>query len=92
MDPEHDVNRNLDHLSRFSLFFPLPYRVAIVLVAGMLSIYPPRKTSSIATSTNSALGVWGWGLNLHYLSAVKIVCMPPIRMGKKELYKTMVPD
>ncbi|EEQ91882.2 protein-ER retention protein [Blastomyces dermatitidis ER-3] len=50
MDPDHDVNRNLDQLSRFSLFFPLPYRVAIVLVAG----------------------VWGWGLNLHYLSAVKI--------------------
>ncbi|KGY14478.1 hypothetical protein PABG_12664 [Paracoccidioides brasiliensis Pb03] len=37
-------------LTRFNLFFPLPYRVAIVLVAA----------------------VWGWGLNLHYLSAVKI--------------------
>ncbi|KAK2751915.1 protein-ER retention protein [Onygenales sp. PD_40] len=50
MDPDHDAHRKLDQLDTFGLFFPLPYRVAIILVAG----------------------VWGWGFNLHYLSAVKI--------------------
>ncbi|KAK2871883.1 hypothetical protein FQN49_002737 [Arthroderma sp. PD_2] len=37
-------------LDGFSLVLPLPYRVAVILVAG----------------------VWGWGLNVHYLTAVKI--------------------
>ncbi|PGH11492.1 hypothetical protein AJ79_04867 [Helicocarpus griseus UAMH5409] len=50
MDPDHGAHRKLDLPDGFSLYFPLPYRVALILVAG----------------------VWGWGLNLHYLSAVKI--------------------
>ncbi|EFR01861.1 ERD1 [Nannizzia gypsea CBS 118893] len=37
-------------LDGFSLVLPLPYRVAVILVAG----------------------VWGWGLNVQYLTAVKI--------------------
>lgn len=81
MDPDHDVNRNLDQLSRFSLFFPLPYRVAIVLVAGMLFSNRLQQPVEYLIHTNNSanpahLGVWGWGLNLHYLSAVKIVCIP----------------
>ncbi|PGH27857.1 hypothetical protein AJ80_00407 [Polytolypa hystricis UAMH7299] len=46
MDPDN-AHPQLDG---FSLVLPLPYRVAVILVAG----------------------VWGWGLNLHYLSLVKI--------------------
>ncbi|WEW60062.1 protein-ER retention protein [Emydomyces testavorans] len=47
MDPDHHASVNLEG---FNLILPLPYRVAVILVAG----------------------VWGWGLNLHYLSALKI--------------------
>ncbi|QVM13676.1 protein-ER retention protein [Coccidioides posadasii str. Silveira] len=46
MDPDHHAAKP----EGFNLVLPLPYRVAVILVAG----------------------VWGWGLNLHYLSAVKI--------------------
>ncbi|KAL1957085.1 hypothetical protein VTO42DRAFT_6343 [Malbranchea cinnamomea] len=47
MDPDHHAPSELDG---FSLVLPLPYRIAVILVAG----------------------VWGWGLNLHYLTALKI--------------------
>ncbi|KAI1975929.1 protein-ER retention protein [Ophidiomyces ophidiicola] len=47
MDADHHGSANLEG---FNLLLPLPYRVAVILVAG----------------------VWGWGLNLHYLSLVKI--------------------
>ncbi|KAI9859636.1 MAG: protein-ER retention protein [Trichoglossum hirsutum] len=47
MDLDVGVEPELDP---FSLFLPLPYRVAFILV----------------------LGVWAWGLNLHYLHLIKI--------------------
>ncbi|KAI9754217.1 MAG: hypothetical protein M4579_004814 [Chaenotheca gracillima] len=47
MDGDPVVEPELDS---FSLFLPLPYRVAVILV----------------------LGVWAWGVNLHYLAFVKI--------------------
>ncbi|KAL2351801.1 EXS family-domain-containing protein [Cryomyces antarcticus] len=47
MDGDPAVEPELDS---FSLFLPLPYRVAFILV----------------------LGVWAWGLNLHYLHLIKI--------------------
>ncbi|KAJ9388761.1 hypothetical protein DTO063F5_2409 [Paecilomyces variotii] len=37
-------------LDGFSVLFPLPYRLALIVVAGF----------------------WGWGVNLHYLSKLKI--------------------
>ncbi|KAK2755496.1 protein-ER retention protein [Arachnomyces sp. PD_36] len=49
MEQEHGVETE-PRLDTFGLLLPLPYRVAVILVAGF----------------------WGWGLNLHYLSLVKI--------------------
>jgi len=49
MDVSHPPPAKSD-ISTFELIFPLPYRIAILLVAG----------------------VWGWGLNLHYLKLIKI--------------------
>ncbi|KAF2196322.1 EXS-domain-containing protein [Delitschia confertaspora ATCC 74209] len=47
MDGDPAIEPELDGFTRI---FPLPYRVAIIIV----------------------LGVWAWGLNLHYLSLIKI--------------------
>jgi hypothetical protein len=78
MDPDHHASRELDG---FSLVLPLPYRIAVILVAGVywsrMGIY--LLEDGIADAWTLAIGVWGWGLNLHYLSAVKIVCFMAVR-------------
>lgn len=51
MDGDPAVEPEVDS---FSLFLPLPYRVAFITV----------------------LGIWAWGLNLHYLHLVRIVRSP----------------
>lgn len=68
MDGDPAVEPELD---AFSLLLPLPYRIAVILVLGMR--YPlPTSQCSVA---NTLLGVWAWGVNLHYLSILKIVSM-----------------
>jgi hypothetical protein len=49
MDGDPSVEPALDS---FSLYLPLPYRVALIIV----------------------FGVWAWGVNLHYLHLLEIVC------------------
>lgn len=65
-------------LDTFGLFLPLPYRVAVILIAGSLPVFhdPSRASllSGFSVANRITLGFWGWGLNLHYLSLVKIVC------------------
>ncbi|MCJ1366669.1 protein-ER retention protein [Acarospora aff. strigata] len=56
MDGDPAVEPELD---RFSLYLPLPYRVAFIIV----------------------LGIWAWGLNLHYLSLLKIVRLRSVQKG-----------
>lgn len=40
--------------------------------------------------SNSLIGVWAWGLNLHYLSFIKIVAPKPVKMSE-ELILMRVP-
>ncbi|KAI5303526.1 hypothetical protein KEM56_007462 [Ascosphaera pollenicola] len=47
---DHEKSVSAADLGSLGLYFPLPYRIATILLAG----------------------VWGWGFNLHYLTAVKI--------------------
>lgn len=58
-------------LDGFSLVLPLPYRVAVILVAGKSSGIAER--IPIYKRLTIFIGVWGWGLNVQYLTAVKIV-------------------
>lgn len=69
MDGDSAVEPALD---TFGLILPLPYRVALILVAGgLLTALLLRLHFS-----NEPPGVWAWGLNLHYLSILRIVCLP----------------
>ena len=56
-------------LDSFSLTFPLPYRVAFIVILGMPSLRNPR-AHAIADIILAA--VWGWGLNLHFLHVRRI--------------------
>ncbi len=68
MDGDPAVETPLDS---FSLAFPLPYRVAFIIVLGawcsFFLVYLPAYTN---VRDNAA--VWGWGINLHYLYLLKI--------------------
>jgi hypothetical protein len=66
MDGDPGVEPELD---AFSLILPLPYRVAIILVAGEPSCADAVALKKLLTSA----GVWAWGLNLQYLDFVRIV-------------------
>ena len=57
-------------LDTVSLILPLPYRVAVIFVLGM---YRCNCFYMDTLADDAALGVWAWGLNLHYLSILKIV-------------------
>lgn len=68
MDGDPAVEPELDS---FSLLLPLPYRVALIIVLG---------NSRISCRSNSLfltvfIGVWAWGVNLHYLHLLKIVSL-----------------
>lgn len=53
-------------LDGFSLVLPFPYRVAVILVAGMLLVvYLFRQLTGV--------GFWAWGFNLEYLLKSSIV-------------------
>ena len=64
MDGDPTVEPDLD---AFSLFLPLPYRVAIIILLGRSS--QPTELFSMLIS----LGIWAWAINLHSLSLAKIV-------------------
>ena len=66
MDGDPAVEPELD---TFSLLLPLPYRVAVIFVLG--TYYPFSIVQ--CNVTNMITGVWAWGVNLHYLSILKIV-------------------
>ena len=56
-------------LDTVSLLLPLPYRIAVIFVLGMRHYdfdHPCTLADGIA-------GVWAWGVNLHYLTILKIV-------------------
>lgn len=44
----------------FSNYFPLPYRVAIIINIGL---FPPRNPSA------DNIGIWAWATSLHFVSA-----------------------
>ena len=66
MDGDPAVEPELD---TFSLYLPLPYRVAFILVLGTFLCFAVDGSFV----TDGSAGVWAWGLNLHYLSLLKIV-------------------
>ena len=53
-------------LDTVSLLLPLPYRIAVIFVLGMRQCDLDHLRAGIA-------GVWAWGVNLHYLTILKIV-------------------
>jgi hypothetical protein len=67
MDGDPAVEPELDSFSRI---LPLPYRVAIILVAGKRD----RRVYPQALELKFHVGVWAWGSNLQYLHFVRIVC------------------
>lgn len=77
MDGDPAVEPELD---TFSLILPLPYRVAVILVLGMADLTLPL--SIFDQPSNSLVGVWAWGLNLHYLAFLKIVRLETRSMVK----------
>ena len=56
-------------LDTFSLILPLPYRIAVIFVLGASDVC----VYSGSLCTDTAIGVWAWGVNLHYLAIEKIV-------------------
>ena len=66
MDADPALEPELD---TFSLILPLPYRVAVIFVLGKSQFSPDLQRPL----TNASPGVWAWGVNLHYLSILKIV-------------------
>ncbi len=66
MDADPAVEPELDTVS---LILPLPYRIAIIFVLGM----PHCELHFICVPINGIAGVWAWGVNLHYLTILKIV-------------------
>lgn len=69
MDGDPAVESELD---AFSLFLPLPYRIAVIVVLGKAPFFQDLGRPL----TKSCTGVWAWGVNLHYLSIIKIVSDP----------------
>lgn len=69
MDPDHHGPTSIEG---FNLILPLPYRVAVILVAGK-KLQVELLLGSLKLISRFYIGVWGWGLNLHYLSLLKIV-------------------
>lgn len=63
MDGDPAVDPQLD---TFSLFLPLPYRIAVIIVLGL---YHVKRNDYYLM----AAGAWAWGVNLHYLFLSKIV-------------------
>lgn len=55
-------------LDSLSLTLPLPFRVGLIILLGILNTHAKRK---LVLTKNIA--VWAWGANLQYLSAAKIV-------------------
>ena len=70
MDEDPAVEPELD---TFSLILPLPYRIAVIFVLGKCHPCFPDLRCPL---TNTLPGVWAWGVNLHYLSILKIVSIP----------------
>ena len=68
MDGDPAVEPELD---TFSLLLPLPYRIAVIFVLGMYHLLARIHTNA----ANQLSGVWAWGVNLHYLSILKIVSL-----------------
>ena len=68
MDGDPAVEPELD---TFSLILPLPYRVAVILVLGM--VIAPGSWALMKVSLTKTIGVWAWAVNLHYLFILKIV-------------------
>lgn len=56
-------------LDTVSLLLPLPYRIAVILVLGMRH----RALNHLCALADDIAGVWAWGVNLHYLTILKIV-------------------
>lgn len=56
-------------LDTVSLLLPLPYRIAVILVLGMRHC----DLVHLYALADSTAGVWAWGVNLHYLTILKIV-------------------
>ena len=70
MDLDVGVEPELD---TFSLILPLPYRVAIILVTGIDQVLDLNCRWEYGTDERNT-GIWAWGLNLHYLNIIQIVC------------------
>lgn len=71
MDGDPAIEPELD---TFSLYLPLPYRVAFILVLGTMLIQARMDREYVI---DCLAGIWAWGLNLHYLSILKIVRSQP---------------
>ena len=56
-------------LDTVSLLLPLPYRIAVIFVLGMRHCDLDR----VCALADRIAGVWAWGVNLHYLTILKIV-------------------
>ena len=56
-------------LDTVSLLLPLPYRIAVIFVLGMRQCGLDR----LCALADGIAGVWAWGVNLHYLTILKIV-------------------
>lgn len=65
MDGDPAVEPELDS---FSLTFPLPYRVGFIVTLGN----PPQVSQTPPGNADGYVAVWGWGINLHYLHALKV--------------------
>jgi hypothetical protein len=67
MDGDPAVEPELDGFSRV---LPLPYRVSLIIVMGTST--SPFSSPAPSSSQLTPPGIWAWGLNLHYLSLIKI--------------------
>ena len=56
-------------LDTVSLLLPLPYRIAVIIVLGMRQC----DLDHLRALADHIAGVWAWGVNLHYLTVLKIV-------------------
>ena len=66
MEADPAVEPELDTVS---LILPLPYRIAVIFVLGMHHC----SLNLRCALANGIVGVWAWGVNLHYLNILKIV-------------------
>ena len=56
-------------LDTVSLLLPLPYRISVIFVLGMRQC----DVDHLRARADAIAGVWAWGVNLHYLTILKIV-------------------